>query len=112
VMAVLLPLPGTVLLLGVAVLFTFASLGAFWAPAMAMLSDASEDAGLDLALAFSISNLAWAAGHLVGSGAGGALADATSDAVPYGLLGLVCAATLAGVIGLGRGAPVRSPAAR
>jgi MFS family permease len=112
VMAILLPLPGAVALLGVAVLFTFAALGAFWAPAMAMLSDASEDAGLDLALAFSISNLAWAAGHLVGSGAGGALADATSDAVPYGLLGLVCAATLAGVIGLGRAAPARSPAAR
>jgi MFS family permease len=112
VMAVLLPLPGAVALLGVAVLFTFAALGAFWAPAMAMLSDASEEAGLDLALAFSISNLAWAAGHLVGSGAGGALADATSDAVPYGLLGLVCAATLAGVIGLGRAAPARSPAAR
>jgi MFS family permease len=112
VMAVLLPLPGAAVLLGVALLFTFAALGAFWAPAMAMLSDASEDAGLDLALAFSISNLAWAAGHLVGSGAGGALADATSDAVPYGLLGLICAATLAGVIALGRGAPARSPAAR
>jgi MFS family permease len=112
VMAVLLPLPGTVVLLGVVVLFTFAALGGFWAPAMAMLSDASEDAGLDLALAFSISNLAWAAGHLVGSGAGGALADATSDAVPYGFLGVVCAVTLAGVIGLGRGAPARSPAAR
>jgi MFS family permease len=112
VMAVLLPLPGGVVLLGVAVLFAFASLGGFWAPAMAMLSDASEDAGLDQALAFSISNLAWAAGHLVGSGGGGALADATTDAVPYGLLGLVCAATLAAVIGQGRSAPARSPAAR
>jgi MFS family permease len=111
-MAVLLPLPGTAALLGVAVVFTFAALGAFWAPAMAMLSDASEDAGLDLALAFSISNLAWAAGHLVGAGGGGALADATADAVPYGLLGVACAATLAGVIGLGRAAPARSPAAR
>jgi MFS family permease len=111
-MAVLLPLPGSVALLGVAVMFAFAALGAFWAPAMAMLSDASEAAGLDLALAFSISNLAWSAGHLVGSGAGGALADATADAVPYGLLGLACAATLAGVIGLGRAAPARSPAAR
>jgi MFS family permease len=112
VMAVLLPLPGGAVLLGVAVLFAFASLGGFWAPAMAMLSDASEDAGLDQALAFSLSNLAWAAGHLIGSGGGGALADATTDAVPYGLLGLVCAATLAVVIGQGRSAPARSPAAR
>jgi MFS family permease len=111
VMAVLLPLPGTAVLLGVTVLFTFAALGWFWAPAMAMLSDASEDAGLDLALAFSISNLAWAAGHLVGSGLGAALADATADAVPYGLMSLACAASLAGVIRLGRGAAAaRSPA--
>jgi MFS family permease len=111
VMAVLLPLPDGAVLLGVTVLFTFAALGVFWAPAMALLSDASEEAGLDQALAFSISNLAWAAGHLLGSGGGGALADATSDAVPYGLLGLVCAVTLAGVIGLGRTARARSPAA-
>ena len=48
---------------------TFAALGGFWAPAMALLSDASENAGLDLALAFSISNLAWALGHVVGGGA-------------------------------------------
>jgi MFS family permease len=111
VAAVLLPLPEGVLLLGVVMLFTFAALGASWAPAMAMLSDASEEAGLDQALAFSISNLSWAAGHLLGSGAGGALADATADAVPYGLLGVACAATLAGVIGLGRRAPARSPIA-
>jgi MFS family permease len=111
VMAVLLPLPGTAVLLGVTVLFTFAALGAFWAPAMAMLSDASEDAGLDLALAFSISNLAWAAGHLFGSGLGAALADATADAVPYGLLGVACATTLAAVIRLGRGAPAARTAA-
>jgi MFS family permease len=112
VMAVLLPLPGSVVLLGVTVLFAFSALGGFWAPAMAMLSDSSERAGLDQALAFSISNLAWAAGHLIGSGGGGALADATADAVPYGLLGLACAATLLGVIGQARSAPARSPAAR
>jgi MFS family permease len=112
VMAVLLPLPGSVVLLGVTVLFAFSALGGFWAPAMAMLSDSSERAGLDQALAFSISNLAWAAGHLIGSGGGGALADATADAVPYGLLSLACAATLVGVIGQARSAPARSPAAR
>jgi MFS family permease len=110
-MAVLLPLPGSVVLLAVTVLFTFVALGGFWAPAMALLSDASEQAGLDLALAFSLSNLAWAMGHLVGSTAGGALADATADAVPYALLSVICAATLAGVIGLARSAPARSPAA-
>jgi MFS family permease len=112
VMAVLLPLPGTAILLGAAVLLAFATLGAFWAPAMAMLSDASEEAGLDQGLAFAIANLAWALGHLFGSGAGGALAEATADAVPYAMLGVICAVTLAVVIALGRGVPARSPAAR
>ena len=35
-----------------------------------MLSDAAEEAGLDLALAFAISNLAWALGHVFGAGRG------------------------------------------
>jgi MFS family permease len=95
VMAILLPLPGTVVLMGIAILFAFASLGGFWAPAMALLSDASEESGLDQALAFSISNLAWAVGHVVGAGAGGALAEASSDAVPYAALGVITALTLA-----------------
>ncbi|MGH2746028.1 MAG: hypothetical protein ACRDN8_26745, partial [Thermoleophilaceae bacterium] len=112
VTALLLPQPGEAVLMAAAVLAVIFALGVFWAPAMAMLSDASEDAGLDQALAFSISNLAWAAGHLLGSGGGAALADITTDAVPYGLLGLACAATLAGVIGLGRSAPARSSATR
>lgn len=100
VMAVLLPLPQTVLLLAVVMLLTFGMLGIFWAPAMALLSDASERAGLDLALAFSISNLGWALGHLIGSGAGGAIADATSDAIPYAILGALCALTLATVMSM------------
>jgi MFS family permease len=111
VMAVLLPLPNVTLLLGLMVVFTFAALGGFWAPGMALLSEASEEAGLDMALAFSISNLSWAVGHLVGSGAGGAIADATADAVPYAMLGVLCVVTLLGVISLGRSAPARSAAA-
>jgi MFS family permease len=105
VMAILLPLPGTVALMGLAILFAFASLGGFWAPAMALLSDASEEAGLDQALAFSISNLAWAVGHLVGAGAGGAIAEVSADAVPYAALGLITAVTLTGVTVLGRRQP-------
>jgi MFS family permease len=111
VMAVLLPLPGTVFLVGACVLLAVACLGAFWAPAMALLSDASEEAGLAQGLAFALANVAWAVGHLVGAGGGGALAEATADAVPYGLLGLICAATLAGVFALGRrtAAPASAP---
>ena len=63
-------------------------------------------------LTISISNLAWALGHLIGSAGGAALADATAYAIPYALLGALCAITLAGVIALGRGAAARSAAAR
>ena len=97
VMAVLLPLPNTALLVGVAVVFSFVALATFWAPGMAMLSDAAEASGLDLALAFAISNLAWALGHIFGAGVGGAVADATTDSVPYTALAVLCALTLVGL---------------
>lgn len=102
VMAVLLPLPATALIVGVAVVAAIASLAVFWAPAMALLSDAAEETGLDQALAFSISNLAWAGGHVLGAGVGATLADVTSDTVPYGLLAVACGATLTGLTAIGR----------
>lgn len=102
VMAVLLPLPGTVVLVAVALVAAIAALGAFWAPAMALLSDASEEAGLDQALAFGVANLAWALGHMMGSSGGAALADVTADALPYALLGVTCAVTLVAVTRLPR----------
>jgi MFS family permease len=107
-MAILLPLPGTVLLLAAGLVATVTALGTFWAPGMALLSDAAERAGLDQALAFSISNLAWALGHILGGGGGGALADATADAVVYAMLAAACAITLAGLVALARGAPARA----
>ena len=55
VMAMLLP-PETTLLAGAAVIGSIAALGMFWAPAMALLSDASEAAGLDQGLAFALAN--------------------------------------------------------
>jgi predicted MFS family arabinose efflux permease len=97
VMAIVLPIPRTAVLVGLAVMLTFVALASFWAPGMAMLSDAAEDAGLDQALAFAISNLAWALGNMFGAGVGGAVADATTDAVPYAVLAVLCAATLAGL---------------
>ena len=71
-----------------------AALGAFWAPAMAMLSDAADHARVQQGFAFALVNLAWATGQVAGTGAGGALADATSDAVPLSVAAALCAATL------------------
>ena len=95
VAAVLLPLPETALLLAAALVGAVVALGTFWAPAMALLSDASEAAGVEQGLAFGLANLAWAGGILVGGAGGAALADATSDALAYGLLGALCLVTLA-----------------
>ena len=79
VMAMLLPLPDSALLLAAGVFAAFAALAGIWAPAMAMLSDASESAGLDQALAFSIANISWGVGQLVGSGGGGALRERRAE---------------------------------
>jgi MFS family permease len=111
VMAVLLPLPQSVGLMALALTLAVCALGGFWAPGMALLSDASEHAGVDQALAFSVANLAWSLGHVTGGGAGGALADATTDALVYGLLGAACAVTLLGVVAVSRSsarAPTRT----
>jgi len=71
------------------------TLGAFWAPAMSMASDEAEAIGLDYAFGFALINLAWAPAQVAGAVGGGALAQATSDAVPYLVLAALCALTLA-----------------
>jgi MFS family permease len=68
--------------------------GAFWAPAMALLSDAAERMGLAQGLAFGLMNAAWGGGNALGPPIGGALADAATDALPYTLAALICAGTL------------------
>lgn len=74
-------------------------LGMLWAPAMALLSDGAEARGLDVALGFGLANLAWGSGAAIGASGGGALADATADAVPYLL---VAALSLTTAYALGR----------
>ena len=60
-------------------------------PAMALLSDGVESAGIDQGFGFALVNLVWAGGQVVGTIAGGALAGATSDAAVYLVLAVVCA---------------------
>jgi MFS family permease len=94
-MALVMTLPQTAFLVAAGLVAIIAAMAVLWAPAAAQLSDASEEAGLDMALAFSISNIAWAIGLMVGAAGGGSLAAATSDAVPYVGLALCAAVTLA-----------------
>jgi MFS family permease len=102
VVAALLPLPETPVLLAAVLVAAVVALGTFWAPAMALLSDASDAAGVEQGLAFGLANLAWAGGILAGGAGGAALADATSDALAYALLGAVCLITLAALLGRSR----------
>jgi len=67
--------------------------GTLYAPASALVAAGAEGIGLNQGIAFAVSNLAWAAGQSVASSAGGALAQATSDVVPYALLAVACAGT-------------------
>jgi predicted MFS family arabinose efflux permease len=93
--AVSLPWPDQRVLLAALVFAAGLAFGSFWTPAMALLSDEAEARGLDYAYAFALINLAWAPGHALGASAGGALAELTSDAVPYLLLAATCLLTFA-----------------
>jgi MFS family permease len=70
------------------------SFGTLFTPAMTLVSEGAQQQRLDQGLAFGLGNLAWAAGQGVAAAGGGALAQATSDLVPYSLLAATCLATL------------------
>jgi len=68
--------------------------GTLFAPASALLSTGAQRLDLNQGLAFGLSNLAWATGQAVAAAGSGAIAQATSDVVPYSLLAGACLATL------------------
>ncbi|MBW3665943.1 MAG: MFS transporter [Actinobacteria bacterium] len=93
--ALVLPLPGHAVLEGLAIIAAVVALAAFWAPAIASLSDTAQATGVAYALVFALVNAGWAAGQVVGAAGGAALAGLTTDAVPYGALAALCLLTLA-----------------
>jgi MFS family permease len=86
--------PETAVLLAVVIVLDTVALGTFWAPAMAMLSDAADSHGMSQGYALALVNFAWAAGQIAGAAGGGALAQATGDGVPFALAAALCATTL------------------
>ena len=70
------------------------SFGTLFTPAMTLVSEGAQHQRLDQGLAFGLGNLAWAAGQAIAAAGSGALAQATSDIVPYSLLAAACLATL------------------
>ena len=69
--------------------------GTLFTPAMTLVSAGADKLQLNQGLAFGLGNLAWASGQGIGAAASGGIAQATSDFVPYALLGATCLVTLA-----------------
>ncbi len=79
-------LPSSAVGLALVVVFAAGLLGVLWVPAGLLLTAGAELIDLDDAYAYAFFNLAWAGGFTVGAAGGGALAQGTTDAVPYLLL--------------------------
>jgi MFS family permease len=95
IVAALLPWPNQAAALAALVVLAGTAFGSFWTPAMSLLTDEAERRGLEYAYAFALINLAWAPGQALGSSGGGALAEVSSDTVPYLLLATSCLLTFA-----------------
>ncbi len=76
--------------------------GLLFPPSLSMTSGGAHRVALNQGLAFGLTNLAWATGQGIASAAGGAIAQATSDFVPYALLAATCLATLLATQSAGR----------
>ena len=89
-----LPWAGNPWLLGLLVLLASGAFNATLVPGTALFSRGTEKAGMDQALAFGVTNFAWASGYAVGAPLGGTLADLGGDALTYLSLTVVCLLTL------------------
>ncbi|MGC9222032.1 MAG: MFS transporter [Solirubrobacteraceae bacterium] len=87
-------LPGSVLSMALLVVALIAVLGAFWAPAMALVVDLADQYGMDQAHGAALINLAWAVGQIGGAVGGGAVATSVGDAVPTLAVTALCLLTL------------------
>lgn len=83
--------------LAMLIVLSAAALGLFWAPAMALLSEAAEDHGLHQGMAAALMNVAWAGGSIIGSWPGGVVAKSTGDLLPMASTAGLCLLTLAGL---------------
>jgi MFS family permease len=97
VVSFLAPTLGKVWLLVPVLIVGMPALGTLFAPALALLSEGAQRKHLDQGLAFGLANLAWALGQAVAAVGSGALAQLTSDLLPYLILVAACLATLAAV---------------
>ena len=92
---VLVSLPATVAWLSAVLIVGTPFFGSLYTPAASLVSEGAQHRGLNLGIAFALTNLTWAAGQAFAAAVSGALAQATSDLVPYLMLTVACLGTLA-----------------
>ncbi len=92
---IVLQVPDRAVPLAIVVVLVAGLLGVLWVPAGLLLTAGAELIDLDHAYAYAFFNLAWAAGFTIGAAGGGALAQVSTDAVPYLLLAAAYAVSLA-----------------
>lgn len=92
--SLLLPLVSPAAVLVAVVVVGDSAFGTIFVPASALVSDGAERSNLHQGLGFAMSNLIWAGGQAVAAAGTGALAQATSDTLPYGILAATFAITL------------------
>ena len=80
--------------IGLLVVLAAGAFNATLVPGTALFSRGTEKAGMDRAVAFAITNFAWASGYAVGAPLGGFLADLRGDALSYLALTVVCLVTI------------------
>ncbi len=68
--------------------------GVLFTPAFAMIANGADHAGLAQGMAFGLMSAAWATGAVAGPAAGGAIANATGDWIPFVLGAALCASIL------------------
>jgi MFS family permease len=91
--ALLLP-HGALMLAGVSVVALGGPLVAYMIPAVSMMTESAERAGIALVLATTLVNLAYATGETIGAPVAAGLSQATSDAVPLLLVAGLMLVTL------------------
>jgi predicted MFS family arabinose efflux permease len=107
---VVLPIPSSAAALVVlSVILLGGPLTTFLIPSASLITESAERAGIALAVATMLFNLAYAVGETVGAPAAAGLAQATSDTVPFMALAALMALTLRPVLAAHRRSAAAEP---
>lgn len=72
------------------IVLSAAAFGVLFTPAFVLIADGAEHVALPQGMAFGFMNAAWAIGAFIGPAAGGAIASATGDWIPFVLGAALC----------------------